>query len=268
VIPGDFDASIVRAVAHRPWPMPSRPWIMTQTWHDLLFAHWPIDAREVRARVPAAFDIDTFEGRAWLGIVPFSMTNVSMRGVPALPWLSAFPELNVRTYVRAGRKPGVYFFSLDAGRALAVWAARSLLNLPYHLAAMRVSKDGARIGYDSRRRSIATAALSAIYEPEGDVRVAEPGSLEHFLVERYCLYQVTRRGVPYRLEIHHPPWRLQAARAAITRNTMTSPIAVPLPATTPVLHFSRRQDVVAWRPERLTRPDPSSSARYTESHSS
>jgi uncharacterized protein YqjF (DUF2071 family) len=151
VKPGDFDTSVVHVVAHRPWPMPNRPWVMTQTWHDLLFAHWPIDPAEIRARVPPAFAVDTFDGRAWLGIVPFRMTNVSTRGMTALPWLSAFPELNVRTYVRVGDRPGVYFFSLDAGRALAVWAARSLLNLPYHSAAMRASKDGTGIVYDSRR---------------------------------------------------------------------------------------------------------------------
>ena len=111
----DFNRAILNETAHRPWPMPQRPWLMTQTWNDLLFAHWPVDASAVRERVPGAFELDLFDGQAWLGVVPFHMTNVTPRFVPALPWVSAFPELNVRTYVRVAGTPGVYFFSLDAG---------------------------------------------------------------------------------------------------------------------------------------------------------
>ena len=125
-----FDRSIVDSTAHRPWPMPSAPWLMTQSWNSLLFAHWRVDVAEMRRAVPDAFDLDLFGGEAWLGVVPFYMTNVGLRAAPALPWLSAFPELNVRTYVRVADRPGVYFFSLDAGRRLAVAAARALLNLP------------------------------------------------------------------------------------------------------------------------------------------
>lgn len=98
----DFNDRISEETAHRPWPMPSGPGVMTQTWNDLLFAHRPVDARPVRERVPASFELDLFDGEAWLGIVPFHMTNVAPRFVPALPWVSAFPELNVRTYVRIG----------------------------------------------------------------------------------------------------------------------------------------------------------------------
>src|SRR5215217_8155417 len=116
----DFDASITTRVALRPWPMPRRPWVMTQTWHDLLFAHWRLDPAAVRPLVPEPFELDTFDGAAWIGVVPFHMTNVAPRGTPALPWLSHLPELNVRTYVRVGDRPGVYFFSLDAARAVAV----------------------------------------------------------------------------------------------------------------------------------------------------
>src|SRR3954462_7714799 len=151
----DFNHAILTETAHRPWPMPDGPWLMTQTWNDLLFAHWPVDAARLRDLVPARFDLDLFDGAAWLGIVPFHMTNVAPRLVPALPWVSAFPELNVRTYVRVGDKPGVYFFSLDAGNPMAVGAAKTLLNLPYYSAAMTVAKgpaDGG-IGYNNRRES-------------------------------------------------------------------------------------------------------------------
>ena len=148
----DFPTAIVQDVAHRPWPIPNRPWVMTQTWHDLLFAHWPVDAQSLERLVPSPFELDLFEGRAWLGIVPFVMTNVAPRGVPAVPWLSSFPELNVRTYVRVGGRPGVYFFSLDAASALAVHAARLLLHLPYYWASMTVGTSSTWVHYRSHRR--------------------------------------------------------------------------------------------------------------------
>ena len=134
----DFNRRILDEIAHRPWALPDRPWVMTQTWHDLLFAHWPVHAPALRDKVPAAFELDLFDGTCWLGIVPFRMTNVAPRGVPSMPWISEFPELNVRTYVRVGDKPGVYFFSLDAASAVAVRTARTLLNLPYYAADMKV----------------------------------------------------------------------------------------------------------------------------------
>lgn len=250
-----FNRAILREVAHRPWPMPERPWIMTQTWHDLLFAHWPVDARALAALVPAAFALDRFDGQAWLGIVPFRMTNVSARYVPAVPWMSAFPELNVRTYVTVNGKPGVYFFSLDAGSRLAVLAARALFNLPYFGAAMRVEPRGAAVVYSSRRagaeRAGRRADLRLEYEPLGPVFEPVPGSIEHFLTERYCLYALDRRARPYRLEIHHPPWPLQAARAVFEHNTMAAAAGLPPLAGGPRLHFARRQDMVGWGPERL-----------------
>jgi uncharacterized protein YqjF (DUF2071 family) len=231
--------------------MPQGPWLMTQTWHDLLFAHWPVAGGALREKVPSGFDLDLFDGSAWLGIVPFHMTNVSPRGVPSLPWISEFPELNVRTYVRAGDKPGVYFFSLDAASTLAVQAARLLLNLPYFTAAMSVTPDGANVRYESRRQGDATATLAGSYRPLGPPSAPAAGSLEHFLTERYCLYNLDHRGAPYRLEIHHPPWPLQPADAELTRNTMAEAAGVSLPDMKPLLHFSKRQDMVAWAPAAL-----------------
>jgi uncharacterized protein len=119
-----FDYGILNLVAHRPWPMPETPWVMTQTWHDLLFAHWPIPPLQLLPLVPAGFELDLFQGDAWIGIVPFRMTNVAPRFIPSLTGISTFPELNVRTYVRVADKPGIYFFSLDAGSRTAVLAAR------------------------------------------------------------------------------------------------------------------------------------------------
>jgi len=229
--------------------MPQGPWVMTQTWHDLLFAHWAVDARALRSIVPSPFELDLFDGQAWIGIVPFRMTNVAPRGVPPWRFISEFPELNVRTYVRVADRPGVYFFSLDADSSLAVRTARALLNLPYYLATMTVTTRGNVIDYDSRRRGGGPSAeLVATYEPTGAAYLPAERSLEHFLTERYCLYNLDRRGRPYRLEIHHPPWELQPARIHILRNTMAEVTGIALPGRPPLAHFARRQDMVAWRP--------------------
>ncbi len=219
---------------------------MTQSWHDLLFAHWPVEADVLRDKVPPALPLDVFDGRAWIGVVPFHMTNVGPRGLPSLPALSAFPELNVRTYVTLGGKPGVYFFSLDAASTLAVIGARTVFNLPYYRAAMTVHTGTKRVTYRSVRRSATSAQFAATYEPLGVVSPAQPGTIEHFLTERYCLYAMTRSGTPRRLEIHHKPWPLQAADAQIAVNTMAAAAGITLPPVAPLLHFAKRTDVLTW----------------------
>ena len=217
---------------------------MTQSWHDLLFAHWPVDSRMLAAKLPPMVELDVFDGQAWLGIAPFRLTNVAPRGVPALPWVSAFPELNVRTYVRVGEKPGVYFFSLDAGNALAVGAARAMFHLPYFTATMTIEERGEYFHYRSRRSSGAAEWVGR-YRTVGEPYEAAPGSLDYFLTERYCLY-TTDGATLYRGEIHHPPWPLQRAEAEIEVNTMADAAGIRLPTMKPLLHFSRRQDVVVW----------------------
>lgn len=244
----DFDKTIVDEAAHRPWPMPRMPWVFTQSWHDVLFAHWRVGAAHLRPLVPAEFELDLFDGEAWVGIVPFHMSNVSLRLVPNIPGLSSFAELNVRTYVKAGDRPGVYFFSLDAANVHAVAAAREMLNLPYFHATMDVSRDADTVTYDSRRSGDPASAFKATYGPRGTVTVPEPGSLEHFLTERYCLYNTDRLGKAYRLQIHHRPWPLQPARASIEMNEMARTNGIDLPGEAPLLHFAERQDVVGWPP--------------------
>ena len=246
----DFNHAILSVTDHRPWPMPDEPWLMTQTWHDLLFAHWRVDLATLRVLVPQGLELDTFDDEAWLAVVPFFMTNVAPRGVPALPWLSAFPEINVRTYVRHRGRGGVFFFSLDATNPVAVRVARTLFQLPYFTAGMRVdTDDSGRVAYASRRtgRKGHDARFMATYAPHTDPEPPRPGTLEHFLTERYCLFTVDRRGRICSVDIHHPPWPLQAAEAEIRENTMAAAAGVTLPADTPLLHFSRRQDMVAWR---------------------
>jgi len=246
----DFPSHITAEVAHRPWPVPDGPWIMTQSWHDLLFAHWPVSADVLRNVVTPGLELDLFEGQAWVGIVPFHMTNVAPRGVPALPWVSAFPELNVRTYVRVGSKPGVYFFSLDAANPVAVGVARTIFHLPYYSATMEVATEAGSVRYASRRATSGgpRADFTASYRPTGPVYAATPGSLDYFLTERYCLYAVNDAFELRRLEIHHPPWPLQAADATIEVNTMAAAAGIRLPSMAPLLHFAKRQDMVAWAP--------------------
>lgn len=225
---------------------------MTQTWHDLLFAHWPVNGNLLRERLPAGFELDEFEGRAWIAVVPFHMANVSPRGVPSLPWISAFPELNVRTYVRVGSVPGVYFFSLDAANPVAVAVARTVVHLPYFSAAMKVEARDGWVHYESRRRASGPPAeFVGRYRPTSAVRTPVPGTLEHFLTERYCLFTVDSSLRACRLDIHHPPWQLQDAEAQISINSMADAAGIRLPAAAPLLHFSRRQDMVGWMLHRV-----------------
>lgn len=222
---------------------------MAMRWHDLLFAHWPVDAAALRARIPPGLELDTFDGQAWIGVVPFRMTSIRPRLGPALPWISAFAELNVRTYVRRKHHSGVWFFSLDAANPVAVRVARWTFHLPYMDARMlcAASGDGVRYVSDRTHRGEPPAAFAARYRPTGDAYRATAGSLEHWLTERYCLFAADRHSRLYRGDIQHVPWPLQPAEAEIERNTMTAPIGIRLPDAKPLLHFARRLDVTAWR---------------------
>src|SRR5882672_4339622 len=231
---------------HRPWPAPQSACSMRMTWSELLFAHWPVDAAQVRRRLPRGLELDTFDGRAWLGVVPFQMSDVALRGWPALPGLSRFPELNVRTYVTRGAKPGVWFFSLDAASALAVAVAKKWFYLPYFRARMRCAAQGDVVDYASERthRGAPPAQFRARYGPVSAARHAERGTLEHWLIERYCLYTATPSGRILRGEIDHAPWSLHDARAEIEFDTMARASEIEVPATAPLLHFADTQRVV------------------------
>jgi len=159
--------------------------------------------------------------------------------------MSQFPELNVRTYVTFGSKAGVYFFSLDAARRLAVWGARRFYRLPYFEAQMKCEKRDGTVHYQSSRRGSRAAEFRGKYRQSGTVFHAAPGSLEHFLTERYCLYTV-HRGNVYSCEIHHPPWPLQPADCDFEVNTMAQAAGIALPKVSPLLHFSERQEVLIW----------------------
>jgi uncharacterized protein YqjF (DUF2071 family) len=235
----------------RPWPVPERPWAMAQTWHDLLFAHWPVDPGMLRPSIPQPLALDTYEGQAWIGVVPFRMSDVYLREIPLpFPWLSAFPELNVRTYVTApgGEKPGVWFYSLDAANPVAVAVARLWYRLPYYAARMRCRRVGRHIHYRSHRihPGAPAADFRAHYGPTGPVFQTTPGSLEDWLTARYCLYAHERQARVWRGEIDHARWLLQHAEADLRMDRLTTQHGIHLPDTAPLLHFARHLTVHAW----------------------
>jgi uncharacterized protein len=227
------------------------PWVMHQRWTSVLFAHWPVRAEALRPLVPASLAIDTFDGDAWVGVIPFRMSNVRPRGIPPLPWVSEFLELNVRTYVRHGERAGVWFFSLDASNPVAVRAARAAVHLPYYDArmAMDTAADGF-VHYRSERvhRGVPPASFEGTYRPTGSVRHAAPQTLEHFLVERYALFSMIPLGL-VSVEVAHAPWPLQRAEARIDRNTMAAAAGVVLGGDPAQLHFASRVDVRTWLPK-------------------
>jgi uncharacterized protein YqjF (DUF2071 family) len=221
---------------------------MRQTWDRLLFAHWPVAYSALRPLVPAALELDRYGGEAWMGVVPFLMRGVRPRALPAVPWLSAFPELNARTYVTAGGKSGVYFFSLDAGNRIAVAVARRWFHLPYFHARFAITQDGETMRYRSTRvhSGAPPADLDVTYRPTGPIYASSPGSLDAFLTERYCLYTTDRRGRLLRGEIHHQQWPLQPAEGALGRNTMALAASLTPPDMPALLHYAQHQETLVW----------------------
>jgi len=219
---------------------------MAQTWCDLLFAHWAVEPAELERVVPKELPLDLWEGRAWIGVTPFDIRSAHPRGLPRVPWLAHFPELNTRTYVTLGGKPGIYFLSLDAARLPAVTAARRLYRLPYFHAEMDVARADGQVSYRSTRRSGdgPPAAFRATYgRGQGELEGGE--ALARWLAERYCLYVKKEGSQVLRGEIHHPPWPLEPAWADIELNTMAEPFGLDLRGQ-PLLHFAARQDTLVW----------------------
>ena len=234
---------------HRPWPLPERPWVGRQSWRDLAFLHWPAPAAALRRFVPPGLTVQEFGGTSWVGGVPFVLTDLTLRGMPPIPGFSTFPELNVRLYVEAEGKPGVWFLSLDATNALAVWGARRFFHLPYVHARMTVARDGEAVRVTSQRHD-GSARFAARYAPVAPVELAAPGTLDHWLTERYCLYARRPDGALRRLQIHHVPWPLQRGEVEIEANEMLRVHGIDADGP-PLCHVARRIDIVSWTPERV-----------------
>jgi len=238
--------------AHRPWLAPAAPHALQMRWRELLFAHWPVEVDALRALVPPELELDLFEGRAWLGVVPFRMEATKFRGLPALGLAENFLELNLRTYVRVGGRAGVWFFSLDAQSALAVAGARALFHLPYFTARMSARHHDGMWDYASERTQpgAPAARVRVSYTANGPVFRAAAGSLEHFLTERYCLYARDSGGHVLRGEIDHAPWPLQPARAVFAEQTLSDAAGFEPLSGAPILHYAEELDVRAWAPTR------------------
>lgn len=235
-----------------PRDTPSGPWVMVQHWHHLLFAHWRCPVHHLRALIPEPIDIETYDGDAWIGVIPFYMTDVRMRATPPVPTAGSFEELNVRTYVTLDGKPGIWFFSLDCASTLAVIGARVGMHLPYFRADMRMTKTDSGIRYESRRRSSAgpPATFAATYRAVGDAAEAPPGTLDHFLTERFCVYSTDGERI-WRGDIYHPRWSLRRAEAVIEDNTLIAAAGLSVIPHAPLLHYSEFQDVRFWWPEQV-----------------
>jgi len=222
-------------IEHRPWPIPRRPWIMRHTWDDLLFLHWAIPLESIRPLIPEPIAIDTFDGKAWIGLVPFRISYLRLRGLPRIP-PSSFMELNVRIYVVRDGRPGVWFLSLDASSRLAVCFARAWYRLPYFPAHMSMTHDGDTIHFTSKRKRAMGGAFSCSYRPNGESIRPADWPLIRWLTA----------------EIHHIPWTLQNAEITLDTNDMLSPLGLPNPEGPPLAHFSKRLEAIVWAPRRLT----------------
>ncbi|MBA4138178.1 MAG: hypothetical protein C0518_12750 [Opitutus sp.] len=234
--------------AHRPWPLPAREWTWRQSWLDLAFLHYRVAAGPLRQRLPTGLTLQEFDGAAWVGLVPFRMAGVMRRPLPDVPGFSEFPELNLRTYVEAGGKPGVWFFSLDADSWPVVFGGRTVFGLPYFRAKMqqRAVNDG--WSFTSQRHA-APASFAGRYRAVGEEFLAQPGTFEHWATERYCLYAQKPRGPLRRLEVHHAPWPLQRAEVEIEENEILAAGGFATKDAQPICHFSRGVHVVSYAPE-------------------
>ena len=228
---------------------PGRP-IMYQTWKKLLFMHWPVPARVLRPLIPEALHIDTYDGRAWIGVTPFTMPTFRLRGTPALPLVSSTHELNVRTYVHHGGVPGVWFLSLDASNPVAVLGARVGFGLPYFQALMHFTEQQDTVRFASRRwhPGAPPASLQVTWTAGESLPPAQPGTLDFFLTERYCLYSMRQTRL-FRTRIFHDPWPLRRAAVQDFGSTMLASHGLPVLQDKPLLHGQQEPlHVNIWRP--------------------
>ncbi|TGM07293.1 DUF2071 domain-containing protein [Leptospira barantonii] len=236
-------SNILSQTAHRPWPMPATKPFMIQYWEELAFLHWEIPQKFLEEILPKGLEADTYQGKAYIGLVPFRMKGVRPIYLPPLPWISNFPELNVRTYVKnlgKDSKPGVYFFSLDADNRFVVEIARSFFHLPYLNADIKLKGTQTQKEFLCHRKDSRAihGEFNATYHPVSEVYHSSPGTLEHWLTERYCLYSKDPQGRIYRGDVHHRPWPLQKAECIVHRNTILESHKIPLLSSSPLVHYS------------------------------
>jgi uncharacterized protein len=234
-------AACLEQTAARPWPLPDDAWVLAQTLEHVLLAHWRVPAERLRSHLPGEVVPDEHDGSAWLTVAGFAVSDLRARGLLPLPYVSRFRQLNVRTYVTHDGKAGIWLFSCDATSRLVVEAARRLYGLPFFDARISLERMPNGLVLESVRDE--QTAFSGTFEPGGDAGEGRPGSREHFLTERYCVY-AERGGRLLRADVHHRPWSLRAASAALDLNTM-APAGLRLDGE-PAFHYARRQDMLVW----------------------
>lgn len=234
---------------------PDQPVVMHQKWHHLLFLHWEVPAAEIQALLPHGLTVDTFEGKAYVGLVPFTLSGVRPILMPPLPGLSSFHEINVRTYVhRNGRDPGVCFFSLDANSALAVTAARTVYKLAYYDAEIEFDE---RDGFDFRsrrtdKRGPQPANAHVHYRPiEGPAGPSAVGTIEHFLIERYILYSQDDEKTLHRARVHHAPYAVGKVEVPELEETLIWAAGIKRQEQPQYRHYARGVDVKIYPLERV-----------------
>ncbi|KAB2334776.1 DUF2071 domain-containing protein [Cytobacillus depressus] len=239
---------LMKDFGHRPWQLPSKHWIMRQTWSNLFFTHWPIAPEILRPYIPQSLQIDTFNRYAWVGIILFVMEGIYPRGLNYKSILPSFPEINVRTYVQCDDKPGIYFLSIDVGDWASYTIAKRWFRLPYFSSHVSFQKEDQTFQFGSKRKGNSNSPITfnGKYIPLPKIFYPKKGTLDHWLTERYCLYSKDQRGNLYCGEIHHRPWPLQYAESEIHMNTLLSPFNIDLNEVKPISHYSKGVDSLIW----------------------
>ncbi|HWK22969.1 MAG TPA: DUF2071 domain-containing protein [Ureibacillus sp.] len=220
------------------------PWIMKQTWNDVLFAHYPIQRKVLEKLVPRELTLDTFNDTGWITIVPYLTSSMHLRGLPPVPGLATYPGFNIRTYVNVNGKPGVYFFKLIAANYIASYAAKCFFRLPYSYMKINYRRPNDVIVFESEKKS--GIQLLCNYKSLSAAQPTEKGSMEEWLVERYCLYTVNKKGVIYRADILHEPWNLEKAEADFYENTLLSSLNIISETEKPILHYAKKRVIQFW----------------------
>lgn len=235
-------AKILNNIAHRPWPLPAGQWQYYQEWNNALFLHWSVPVEMLKPLIPDSLHLDLHDGKAWVSVVAFKMEKIRPKGLPTIPFVSDFYEVNVRTYVTKDRKPGVYFLNIEAQKTISAFIARKLSGLPYEKSSILTSSVGDTISFKSSNK-LKGFKLEADYQVKENI--AGKSILDYWLTERYCLYLEEKSSL-YRYEIHHDEWEINSVN--IKRLDIDYGIAgLAIKSTKPALiHYSKGVQVLAW----------------------
>lgn len=239
-----MNKKLLNHVSHRTAPMPKNPWVMHQTWEDLLSLHIQVRPDELSTHIPDQLELDLYDGKAWISIFPFHLQNLRLRGLPKFPYFHKFLELNVRTYVTYKRIPGVYFFSLDAAKIIPVIGAR-LLTLPYYKADMTMTNQNGWTHYSSKRRDKSKAYFNGKYKVLSRSSATITGSLEHWLFERYRLYRAVGSKV-FHINVHHTPWELAEVSVFLDNESVNSLLPGNVTGEPLIAHYTPSLEVFFW----------------------